>query len=39
MILTIDCLLTPKEIQIIIERLSQAQFVDGKTTAGWHAKL
>lgn len=39
MILTIDRLLTPEEIQTIIERLSQAQFVDGKTTAGWHAKL
>jgi PKHD-type hydroxylase len=39
MILTINNLLTLEEIQIIIERLSQAQFVDGKTTAGWHAKL
>jgi len=39
MILTIDNLLTSEEIEIIIERLSQAQFIDGKTTAGWHAKL
>jgi PKHD-type hydroxylase len=32
-------LITADELQILVESLSQAEFVDGKTTAGWHAKL
>ncbi|MEA5508291.1 Fe2+-dependent dioxygenase [Crocosphaera sp. UHCC 0190] len=39
MILTIDAILTPKELQRLIDGLSQGNFVDGKTTAGWHAQL
>lgn len=39
MILAIDNILTPEELQFVVESLSQANFVDGKTTAGWHAKL
>ncbi|AFY77130.1 putative iron-regulated protein [Pleurocapsa sp. PCC 7327] len=39
MILAIDNILTPEELQFVVESLSQANFVDGKMTAGWHAKL
>jgi PKHD-type hydroxylase len=39
MILAIDNVLTPEELQFFVESLSQANFVDGKKTAGWHAKL
>ncbi|GBF82154.1 Fe2+-dependent dioxygenase [Aphanothece sacrum] len=39
MILTIDSLLTLPELKELTESLSQAEFVDGKITAGWHAKL
>ncbi|MEM8778735.1 MAG: Fe2+-dependent dioxygenase [Cyanobacteria bacterium P01_G01_bin.49] len=39
MILTIDEILTSEEHQQLIKSLSQGNFVDGQTTAGWHAKL
>jgi PKHD-type hydroxylase len=39
MILSIDSIITPEELQFLIESLSQAEFVDGKMTAGWYAKL
>jgi PKHD-type hydroxylase len=39
MIFSIENILNPEEIELIIEHLSQANFVDGKVTAGWHAKL
>ncbi|MEA5532803.1 Fe2+-dependent dioxygenase [Crocosphaera sp. XPORK-15E] len=39
MILTIDNILTPEELKQLIDGLSQGNFVDGKTTAGWHAQL
>jgi PKHD-type hydroxylase len=39
MILCLDQILTSEEFQLIVESLSQAPFIDGKTTAGWHAKL
>ncbi len=39
MILTIDQVLTSEELNDIIEKLSQANFIDGTATAGWHAKL
>ena len=39
MIFSIDNVLTPEELQLIVETLEQADFVEGKTTAGWHAKL
>ncbi|MDJ0508748.1 MAG: Fe2+-dependent dioxygenase [Crocosphaera sp.] len=38
MILTLDNILTPEELTQVINHLSQASFVDGQTTAGWHAK-
>lgn len=39
MILTIDKILSSQEIQQILDILSQGTFVDGQSTAGWHAKL
>ena len=39
MILSIDNVLSPEELQLIVETLEEADFVEGKTTAGWHAKL
>jgi len=39
MILTIDEVLTAEELTEITDLLVTAEFVDGKTTAGWHAKL
>lgn len=39
MIIPIDNLLNPEELEIIVTNLQPAKFVDGKTTAGWHAKL
>lgn len=39
MILPIDDILTPEDLKQITESLNQAHFVDGKATAGWHAKL
>lgn len=38
MILVIDGALTPAELERIRDSLAQAEFVEGKTTAGWHAK-
>ena len=39
MIFTIDQILNPDELTEIKQALSRAEFVDGKLTAGWHAKL
>lgn len=39
MIFGIHDVLTPAELKLILETLDQADFVDGKTTAGWHAQL
>lgn len=39
MILTIDDILTSEELNQLTNTLSQGNFVDGQTTAGWHAKL
>ena len=39
MLFSIDNLLTSEELNFFIDRFMQAAFIDGKTTAGWHAKL
>lgn len=39
MIFSIEQILSPDELSEIRQVLSQAEFVDGKLTAGWHAKL
>lgn len=39
MIFSIDHILDPDEIADIKQILEHAEFVDGKLTAGWHAKL
>ncbi|NJM66429.1 MAG: Fe2+-dependent dioxygenase [Acaryochloris sp. RU_4_1] len=39
MILTLDDVLKAEELTAITTVLATAEFVDGKTTAGWHAKL
>lgn len=39
MIFKIPQVLSPEKIQTIRSLLNQAEFVDGKLTAGWHAKL
>lgn len=39
MIFSIDEVLTPEELKFIVESLDTADFVDGQTTAGWHAKF
>ncbi|MBE9041978.1 Fe2+-dependent dioxygenase [Oscillatoriales cyanobacterium LEGE 11467] len=39
MIFSIDDVLTPEELQHITDRLDPKDFIDGKLTAGWHAKL
>ncbi|GAB4240776.1 MAG: Fe2+-dependent dioxygenase [Elainellaceae cyanobacterium] len=39
MILCISNVLTPDELQQVIAKLAATEFVDGKTTAGWHARL
>ena len=39
MILSIDNVLTSEEVKIIVDSLNKADFVDGRTTAGWHAKV
>jgi PKHD-type hydroxylase len=39
MILCIAEVLQPREAQEMRERLAQAEFQDGKATAGWHARL
>lgn len=38
MILSIDHILTLEELNVIVNRLDANDFVDGKTTAGWHAR-
>ncbi|WP_017746931.1 hypothetical protein [Scytonema hofmannii] len=39
MILCIDNVLTSNELDFIVSKLKDAEFIDGKDTAGWHAKL
>lgn len=39
MIFTLDNILTKDELKFITDSLEKADFVDGKTTAGWHAKV
>jgi PKHD-type hydroxylase len=39
MLLCIVNVLTPDELELITSKLVTAEFVDGKTTAGWHARL
>lgn len=39
MILCIGDVLTQDELDLIAEKLSTAKFIDGKITAGWHARL
>lgn len=39
MIFTVDQILSPDELVEIKQILEQAEFIDGKLTAGWHAKL
>lgn len=39
MIFTIPDVLNPEELEQMRSTLAQAEFVDGKLTAGWHAKL
>lgn len=39
MIFSINQILSPQELTEIKQVLVQAEFVDGKLTAGWHAKL
>lgn len=38
MILSVDNVLTPEELDFVTSRLDTTDFVDGKTTAGWHAR-
>ncbi|MEO0987466.1 MAG: Fe2+-dependent dioxygenase [Cyanobacteria bacterium J06639_14] len=39
MIVCIGEVLTAEELELIAAKLQTAEFVDGKTTAGWHARL
>ncbi|NER49941.1 MAG: Fe2+-dependent dioxygenase, partial [Symploca sp. SIO1A3] len=39
MILSIAKVLTPEELNLITEQLDAADFIDGKATAGWHARV
>jgi PKHD-type hydroxylase len=39
MIFSIDNIISPDELTEMKQVLAQAEFVDGKLTAGWHAKL
>ncbi|MBD0269735.1 MAG: Fe2+-dependent dioxygenase [Cyanobacteria bacterium Co-bin8] len=39
MIFKIPNLLTPEELEQITSQLAKSEFIDGKLTAGWHAKL
>ena len=39
MIFKIPDILAPEELEYITSSLAEAEFVDGKLTAGWHAKL
>jgi PKHD-type hydroxylase len=38
-ILCIADVLTPEEVKQVTAQLAEAEFVDGKLTAGWHARL
>lgn len=38
MIVSIENVLTTEELHIICDRLQGMDFIDGKTTAGWHAR-
>jgi PKHD-type hydroxylase len=38
MLLCIDQVLTPQELEQTMSKLADAKFVDGKSTAGWHAQ-
>ena len=39
MIFSIDNVLTPEELDFVVSSLDAADFVDGKITAGWHARF
>lgn len=39
MILSLDSILTPEELDHVSTLLQTADFVDGQSTAGWHARL
>lgn len=39
MIFTIENLLTPEQLTTISDHLQTDDFIDGKTTAGWHARI
>ena len=39
MILCISQVLTQEELDTVVAKLDTAEFLDGKATAGWHAKL
>ncbi len=39
MIFTIENLLTSEQLNLITESLKTDDFIDGKTTAGWHARI
>ncbi|MGB3694836.1 MAG: Fe2+-dependent dioxygenase [Spirulinaceae cyanobacterium] len=39
MIFVIPDVLNPQELDDIVSSLNEADFINGKTTAGWHAKL
>ncbi|MGB7415886.1 MAG: Fe2+-dependent dioxygenase [Thermosynechococcaceae cyanobacterium] len=39
MIVEIENVLTRAELDTLVSTLAKAEFVDGRTTAGWHAKL
>ena len=38
MIFTIDNLFTSEQLSRIVKLLQDEDFIDGKTTAGWHAR-
>lgn len=39
MIFSIESVLTDAELELVVNTLEKVEFVDGKATAGWHAKL
>lgn len=39
MLLCISEVLTSEELEFIVAKLDTAEFIDGKATAGWHARL
>lgn len=39
MILCISEVLTAEELDLVVAKLDTAEFIDGKATAGWHARL